>query len=55
MDCIELTDSDSDYCDYYPKLYEGTSGEEDPDLSSPDDEVCQRTLNPPFISLFSTL
>jgi hypothetical protein len=36
---IELTDSDSDYVDYYPLLYQGTSGEEDSDLSSLNEEV----------------
>ena len=38
-ECIELTDSDSDYVDYYPLLYQGTSGEEDCELSSLDEEV----------------
>jgi len=38
-ECIELTDTDSDYADYYPLLYQGTSGEEDFEPSSLDEEV----------------
>lgn len=39
IDVIELTDSDVEYRDYYPLLYSGTSDEEDPCLSSPNEQV----------------
>ena len=32
-ECIEVTDPDSDFADYYPLLYQGTRGEEDCELS----------------------
>lgn len=32
--------SDKDYTEYFPLLYKGTSGEEDPILSAPNDYVC---------------